>query len=239
MSRNKSKYHFLQSLFFIMVLLTAAYVLARSSVFEVSQIKVAGNDTLSSDRIIAASGINPGENIFKLDLKASSLKLKSNPFIKKAELTRKLPDTVEIQLEERRPRAVLPFEGGFVQVDEEGVCLQKGSLGTSSLPVITGVKFMTPAPGGQIQSEALQKALTVVKELPGGLIPMLSEIHVQGDQIIVYTLEGIQCRLGTASDAQQKGEVLMKVLNELKEKGKKIQYIDLSYTGSPVVKYQE
>ena len=236
---KRPKYHLFQSIFFILLLVTAAYVLARSSVFEVRQIKVVGNYTLTSENITAASGINPGENIFKLDLKASAQRLQIIPLIKKAELTRKLPAAVEIQIEERRPRAILPFDGGFIQVDEEGVCLQKGNLGQSPLPVITGVNFTVPAPGGQIKSQALDKALTVAKGLPGGLLPMLSEIHVEGDLIIIYTLDGIQCRLGTASDAQQKGEVLMKVLTELKEKGKKIQYIDLSYTGSPVVKYGE
>ena len=239
MAKRPSRYGFLQSIFFIIVFLTAAYVLARSSVFEVREIRVAGNNSLPREKIISVSGINPGENIFKLDLKSSAEKIKSIPFIKSVEMSRKLPSAVEIRVEERKPLALLPVEGGFIQVDEEGVYLQKGDIAASQLPVVTGVSFSLPAPGGQIKSESLGAVLEVVRGIPPGLLPMLSEVNMEGGQAVAYTMDGIQCRLGTASGLQQKGEVFMKVLNELKVKGKRIEYIDLSYTGSPVVKYVE
>lgn len=239
MTKRPSKYNLLQSIFFILVFLTAAYILARSSFFEVREIRVQGNNSLTGETIISVSGINPGENIFKLDLKASSEKLKVIPVIKSVDMSRKLPSTVEIRVEERKPRALLPVQGGFIQVDDDGVYLQKGDIASNQLPVVTGVSFSVPAPGGQIKSEVLNTALGVVKEIPPGLLPQLSEINVEGSQVVAYTLDGIQCRLGIASDMKQKGEVFMKVLNELKVKGKRIEYIDLSYTGSPVVKYVE
>ncbi|MFZ5634278.1 MAG: cell division protein FtsQ/DivIB [Bacillota bacterium] len=222
-----------------MVFLTAAYILARSPVFEVREIRVAGNSSLTREKIISVSGINPGENIFKLDLKASAEKIRVIPAIKSVDLSRDLPSAVEIRVQERKPCALLPVDSGFIQVDDEGVYLQKGDVAANQFPVVTGVKFTAPAPGEQIKSEALSKALTVIKELPPGLLPQLSEVNVDGDQAVAYTLDGIQCRLGAVTDLQQKGEVFMKVLNELKVKGKRIEYIDLSYTGSPVVKYVE
>lgn len=239
MANKASGYNLWQSAFFLIVFLTAAYILARSSVFEVREIRVVGNSSLSREKIISASGINPGENIFKLDLKASAERLKGIPLIKSVEISRRLPSAVEITVEERRARALLPVEGGFIQVDSDGVCLQKGDIASSQLPVVTGVKFVVPAPGGQVKSEALGRALTVVMGFPAGLLPMLSEVNVDGDHLIAYTLDGIQCRLGAATDVQQKGEVLIKVLDELKVKGRRIEYIDLSHTGSPVVKYVE
>lgn len=239
MAKKPSGYNLLQSVFFIVVFLTAAYVLARSSFFEVREIRVVGNSALDREKLVSVSGINPGQNIFKIDLKASASRLKEIPLVKSVVLSRKLPSAVEIRVEERKPRAILPVEGGFIQVDDEGVCLQKGDIGSSQLPVVTGENFSAPAPGGRIKSEALDTALAVVRDLPAGLLPMLSEVNVDGDQVFFYTLDGVQCRLGTASDVPQKGEVLVKVLGELREKGKRIRYIDLSFTGSPVVKYQE
>ncbi|MCL6479360.1 MAG: FtsQ-type POTRA domain-containing protein [Peptococcaceae bacterium] len=239
MAKKISRYNLIQSIFFVIVFLTAAYVLARSSVFEVREIRVTGNNSLAGEKIVAVSGISPGENIFKLDLKASAEKIRVMPFIKSVELSRDLPSAVEIRVQERKPCALLPVDSGFIQVDDEGVYLQKGDIAVNQFPVVTGVKCTAPAPGEQVKSEALDKALMVIKELPPGLLPQLSEVNVDGDQAVAYTLDGIQCRLGTVADLQQKGEVFMKVLNELKIKGKKIEYIDLSYTGSPVVKYVE
>ncbi len=239
LARKRSGYNLVQSIFFVLVFLTAAYVLARSSVFEVREVRVLGNSSLTREKIVSVAGINPGENIFKLDLKSSAERLKAIPLVKSVDMARKLPSAVEIRVEERKPRALLPVAGGFIQVDDEGVCLQKGDIAADQLPVVTGAKFSPPAPGSRVESEALMNALAVVRGLPGGLLPMLSEVNVEGDQVVAYTLDGIQCRLGTAVDVQKKGEVLAKVLSELKVKGRRIEYIDLSYTASPVVKYVE
>lgn len=239
MAKRFVGFNLIQSIFFVLVFLTAAYILARSSLFEVREIRVTGNSSLAREQIVAVSGINPGQNIFKLDLKESMEKLRVIPLIKNVSMSRDLPAAVEIRVEERKPCALLPVESGFIQVDREGVCLQRGDIAANQFPVITGVNFSQPAPGQQIESESLDKALTVIKELPPALLPQLSEININGEQAVVYTLDGIQCHLGTVKDLKRKGDVFINVLNELKTKGKKIEYIDLSYTGSPVVKYVE
>lgn len=236
-SKRSSGYNYIQSVFFLLLFLTAAYVLARSSVFEVREIRVLGNTTLSRENIISVAGINPGENIFRLDLKAAAEKLKVVSVIKTSELNRRLPSAVEIKVVERVACALVPVETGFIQIDDEGVYIQKGDVGISQLPVVTGLKFDLPLPGGKIMSEKLDVALEVVRGVPPGLLVRLSEIFIEGDQAVVYTLDGIQCRFGAPVDLRQKGEVFLKILEGLKTKGKKIEYIDLSHAASPVVKY--
>jgi cell division protein FtsQ len=213
--------------------------LARSSVFEVREIRVDGNVLLDRDQVVAISGLNPGENIFRINLQSATEKLQAIPMIKNAHLSRGLPSTVQIKVEERRAAALLPVEGGFIQIDDEGVYIQKGDIGQDQLPVCTGIQFAAPTPGAQIKSDQLNFALAVVKGVPARLLPQLSEINIEGDQAVIYTLDGIRCRLGTAQDLGQKGEFLLTVLEGLKEKGKKIEYVDLTYAGSPAVKYTE
>jgi len=237
--RRPSRHSLLQRIFFLMIFLTTAYVLARSSVFEVREIIVTGNTSLSRENIVLAAGINPGENIFKLDLKSAAEKIKVISMIKSVDMSRHLPRTVEIIVEERKPVALLPVDSGFIQVDDEGFYIQKGNVGLNGLPVITGLEFEAPSPGGQVKSEKLGTALEVVRGFPGELLQLLSEVYTDRDQAVVYTLDGVQCRLGAQTDLKQKGEVLVKILGSLKTKDKRIEYIDLSFTGSPVVKYIE
>ncbi|MHB8157661.1 MAG: cell division protein FtsQ/DivIB [Desulfocucumaceae bacterium] len=237
--KRTSRYGFLQSIFFVMLFLTAAYVLARSSVFEVREIRVNGNVSLSRDNIVSSSGLNPGENIFKLDLKTAAGKIKIIPLVKSVEMSRRLPSAVEINVEERKPVALVPVEAGFIQVDDQGVYIQKGDIGVNQLPIVTGLKFSPPSPGGKVEAEKIDAALAVVKDFPPELTLLLSEINIEGDLAVVYTLDGIQCRLGVPLEIKQKGEVLINVLSGLREKKKKIEYIDLTYPGSPVVKYTE
>ncbi|MFZ5647227.1 MAG: cell division protein FtsQ/DivIB [Bacillota bacterium] len=236
---KKSSYNFFQSVFFLLVFLTAAYVLTRSSIFEVREIRVIGNTSLSRENIISVAGINPGENIFRIDLKAAAEKLKVVSLIKTVEMSRRLPSAVEIKVAERAACALLPVDTGFIQVDDEGVYIQKGDVGINQLPVVTGIVFDLPQPGEQIKSEKLDLAIGVIRGVSPELPPRLSEIYIEGDQAVVYTLDGIQCRLGASADLKQKGEVLAKILEGLKTKGKRIEYIDLSHAASPVVKYIE
>ncbi|HBV98999.1 MAG: hypothetical protein JL50_18870 [Peptococcaceae bacterium BICA1-7] len=238
-AKKASRHSFLNSIFFITLFLAAAYILARSSLFEVREIKVTGNAALDRDQIVSISGLSPGENIFRINLQSASEKLRAIPMVKNVDMTRRLPSTVQIKVEERKPVALMPVEAGFIQIDGEGVYIKKGDIGQDQLPVITGVEFPGPVPGGKIVSEKLDLALAVVKGLPAQLLPQLSEINAEGDQAVIYTLDGTRCRLGVSEDLGQKGEVLLKVLDGLKEKGKKIEYIDLTYAGSPVVKYTE
>lgn len=238
--KKSSKKNLLQSIFFVFIFLMAAYVMTRSSLFEVKEIRVSGNNLLNTETIISVSGLNLGVNIFKLDLKAATENLKIISLVKNVAMSRRLPSVVEITVEERKPSALLSVDsGGFVQVDDGGFYLQKGDIGKDQLPVLTGFTVDLPAPGEPLKSEALITGLTVINGLPPELVLQLSEVNINVDRIGVYTLDGIRCHLGSTVDLEQKGRVLINVLDDLKLKGKRIEYIDLSHAGSPVVKYSK
>lgn len=228
-----------ESIFFILLILLGAYVLLGSSLFDIRRVSVEGNHTLAASEIITASGITVGANIFKVDLKQAAEKLKALPMIRDAQLVRRLPDQVLIRVAERRPAALVPWGDGFVQVDADGVCLQNGKP-TGSLPVITGMSVRVPPPGQRVQGRGLDTALKVIGQLPAALVGQLSEVHLDSAGLVVlYTTDGVQCRLGTPDDIADKGAVLQQVLGDVRNQGRRIQYIDLSYVGMPVVKYAD
>jgi cell division septal protein FtsQ len=79
------------------------------------------------------------DNIFKLDLKKINAKSLDLPGVKNCETKRILPDTVQINLIERVPRAKISRHNAYL-VDEDGIILMKKYCMTSaqSLPLITG-----------------------------------------------------------------------------------------------------
>jgi len=236
---RKKKWNIFESIFFILLILVTGFVLLRSPFFEVRRVLVRGNQFLAEDKIKAVAGIGTGVNIFKLDLAVAAENLKMIPMVKEAQVTRVLPSTVLITIRERRPLGLLTTEEGFIEVDEEGVCLQKAGAGTPGLPVITGVTSNVVNPGEVVKAERLEDVLRVLGGLPGETIVKLSEVHVDQDkQIKIYTMEGIQCRFGTATEIQEKGAVLAQVLQEIYKQGAKVKYIDLSCPEVPVVKYK-
>ncbi|SFG28780.1 cell division protein FtsQ [Desulfotomaculum arcticum] len=238
-TNSKKRYIFWQSFFFIFIVLLAAYVLLQSPIFTISNIYVLGNNSLSAGDVIKVSGIVTGMNIFKADLNAAAGKIMAIPMVKDAQTIRKFPHTVVIEISERSPVALVLLEGRFVEVDAEGVYLRQGKAGTTGLPVITGGKLQVSGPGKPVQGTEFEKALKVVGQLPVELRQNLSEVNVGGDErVTLYTIEGTECKLGFAEDAGKKGNYILQVLQELKEQGKKIEYVDFSIANSPVVKYR-
>ena len=137
---------------------------------------------------------------------------------------------------ERKPWAFAAREG-FIKVDEEAIYLQEAKAVPRTARV-DGIEYELPNPG-HVQSERLRDALEVITGLPASVVASLSEVHTGEDgQIILYTLEGIQCRLGLAMEIPEKGAILEQLLQQLSKQKDKINYIDLSCAGQPVVLYK-
>ncbi|MDD4237400.1 MAG: FtsQ-type POTRA domain-containing protein [Desulfotomaculaceae bacterium] len=236
--RRQRSWNIFESVFFIFLVLITGFILMRSPFFEVRSILVQGNQLLDQGKIKYVSDIAPGANIFKVDLAAAATRLKLIPMVKDVQVTRSLPSTVVIGVTERKPVGLLPTGEGFIEVDGEGVYLQKANAGAPGLPVVTGINLNLPSPGEVVKDVRLGDALTVISNLSSETVADLSEVHVDNDgQIRLYTIEGIQCRFGLAEDIQKKGDIFSQLLKELSAQKDKIYYIDLSCADNPVVFY--
>lgn len=222
-----------EKIFFALILLLAAFVFLGSPLFEIREIVVIGNQQLPASKIIELSGITPGTNIFKQNLKKAQSQICTLPLVKEAVLVRDFPSRIVIKVQERQPLALLPTPNGFMQVDREGVCLKESGV-SGRFPVITGITVPSLAPGQVVQDEKLRAALQVIDKFPETLLKELSEVHINGQgQLLLYTLEGVECRLGNLSNFEQKITLLQQILAQVH--GRQVAYIDLS--GVPVIKY--
>ena len=129
--QRRRKYNLWESIFFVLLVIFTGYVLLQSSIFEVKEIVVKGNQSLSPGKVIAVSGIHTGANIFKIDLEEAGKKLDLLPVLREVQLSRVMPGTVLIEVDEREPVALVPTSSGFVEVDEEVVHLRPGRVGRS------------------------------------------------------------------------------------------------------------
>jgi cell division protein FtsQ len=237
--RRQKKWNVIESFIFVILVLVTGFILLSSPVFEVRKVLVRGNHFLSEEKILSMADIGLGVNIFKLKMADVTSNLKQVPMIREAQVTRSLPSSVVITVVERVPLGLLPSKEGFIEVDDEGVYLAKAGAGTPGLPVITGVQVDTASPGQVLGSDKLRTALDVIKGLPAESAANLSEVHVDEDgQVKIYTNEGYQCRFGLPEEIQEKGAIFQQVLLELRKQGAKINYIDLSSAGQPVIYYK-
>ena len=197
-----------------------------SPLFNILEIKVVGNQKITSEKIINMSGIIINENAFKIDTKQAIINILQEPYIEKVEIKRVLPSTIEIQVTERQATFMLEFANGYVYINNQGYMLEI-SEEKLEIPIITG--YITPVenivPGNRLQTEDLKKMKAVLKIMETArsneIEKMITKIDISNDRNYTLILEGEgkTAYLGDASNINTRIQYLKLVLE--KEQGKR------------------
>ena len=107
--------------------------------FSVQEVTVNGADYIDPEAIRELVEVEPGVNIFTVDLAEVSKNLKQAFTAEDFTVYRRLPDTIAVRVRERRPVALLNADK-LIGVDAEGVPLPHIDAGyVETLPIITGI----------------------------------------------------------------------------------------------------
>lgn len=182
--------------------------LASSPRFAVTELSISGNQRLSHAAISRAMGLSGGENIFSLDLAMLESSLVAHPWIREAEVERRLPDRLRIELIEQKAAAVAEL-GGLYLIDEDGVPFKRAAVDRGEglgMIVITGIGREEYAASPERAHERFRDAMELVVSY--GSIPSrpeLGEIHLGARRgITLYTRErAMAIRIGTGTRAQR------------------------------------
>lgn len=206
--------------------------------FAVAVVEVEGTSRLSPAEVREAAGISPGENLFGLNSDEVVGRLMRLPSLKRVEVVRSFPNRVTLVVEERVPFA-LAHAGRLYWLDEDGVSLgPEPRAVTPRLPVVTGIRPEETRNGGEPAARARGAVSLIRSMLRTGspLIREISEIDMSGaDGPVLYTVEGVEVRLGTADWEDRLGR-LEGVLAQIRSLGEPVEYVDLRFRGQVVLK---
>lgn len=148
------------SVLLIAVILCAMY----SPLFAIKTIEVEGNDVISKNEIISLSQIRIDENTFALSKNKVRKQIKENAYVEEVNLIRKLPSTIILQIQERKPAYMLEYAGSYVYVDKQGYMLEINSE-KLELPILQGAVTQTEdlVAGNRLCKEDLVKLSTALK----------------------------------------------------------------------------
>ena len=145
--KKRKKKNYLLRLIVFLALLAGVYFLMNSSLFYVTGFEITGNSHFTDSMIADTTGLKTGKNLFfETDLRTARYNLISSPYIKSAKISRKLPGTIVIEVEEREEFAVLEWEGRNMILDEDGLVLRI-SDNAAYLPVISGLTVIKAEEG--------------------------------------------------------------------------------------------
>jgi len=119
---------------------------AISAGFAVQAVQVEGRENMKEAEIAAALGSFEDLSIFSFDTAAARESLKDNGWVREARVTRLLPSTLVVELEEREPFALWREGGKTAVIDVEGRILELASVPAfPKLSVVSGPGAAAPA----------------------------------------------------------------------------------------------
>jgi cell division protein FtsQ len=209
--------------------------------FEVSAIRIEGNRVLNPSQIRQLAGLCYQQNIFEVDTDLARDSLEAHPYVKRAWVSRKLPSTICIRVQERSRFALLNSASLYV-VDEEGVVLEElKGVSWPDLPIINGGPKQRLPVGKRCASAALEQGLQILKCLrEARLLGDISEVNVRDSYCpLFYTLrEGVEVRLGEGQ-IKQKLAYMKTVWEDLNARIKEVESLDLRYQDMVVVRFKQ
>jgi len=201
------------------------YFLIFSSVFQIKNISVLGTEKASAEeiRIIIS---NNTKNIFFTDLKKINVMiLERYPEIANVNIKRNIPDSLSVQIEERKSVAVFSKNEEYFFIDKEAIIFEKILERPSKMLIIKSEQ-------DSIGKEQLDQILKIDSILINDLKIPIQEIKIVSERKLnVETLEGWNIYFNLKKDLDWQIEELSILLKEKisLENRENLEYIDLRF----------
>src|SRR5512144_2204658 len=154
--------------------------------FVVRDIFVVGRDSTPKATWLQALAVGSAAPIIAIDLEAARTRSQALPWVRQASVRRVLPDTIVVEIVERRPLALWQHDKKFALIDEEGQAILRDDVARfSDLMVVVGEDAAPNA-------TALVRMLATEPEL---MRRVKAAVRVGGRRWNVHLEQGIDVKL--------------------------------------------
>ncbi|MUV36218.1 Cell division protein DivIB [Lentibacillus sp. JNUCC-1] len=206
------------TIFFVLI---SIVIYLQTPLSHVKTITVKGNEQLEQEAIVQLSGVTTDMNMWSIDPKDVAQSIEKNAEIKSAQVDRKLPSTVAIQVHEFNRVGYMPEQSNYVPVLESGTILKEQAITRpgGDAPLLLG--FNDP----KILLEMAQE----LKALPSNIRDLISEIHwkpTEGNttKLRLYMTDGFVVD-GTIRNFSERMQVYPSIVAQLDPDAKGIVHI--------------
>lgn len=207
--------------------------------FNIKYIDTVGNVKVTQALLTEKSGVNYGDNIFKVNIKKAKKQIQNIPYVETVKVKRKLPDIIIIEVEERKPLAAISAGEGFALID--GECRILEMVNETNVPVVTGIDVKIQD-GKFIGDEKPQFAVNFKKIInlleENSIKNRITHYVVDEDEKISFVIDSTKTIiLGEETNIEYKLLLLESAINELPPTQKGV--IDLSNEGQALYSPEE
>lgn len=214
-----------------------------SSFCNIGNVIIKGNDYLSEDRIFYKSGIQLGENIFRLDPIKSKDSLMQEPWIKEVEVKRVIPNKIIISIKERKPAAIVYTREEYFSSTKEGIILTKIDRQEEKfdLPLILGLELGEIKIGKSIDKPEFRTALDSINSAEVILPKKFCRVEILSpdDFMICNKDDTLKVRVNGPEGVINKENLLREALEKIEREKLLVEYIDIRFKDSLVIKLKK
>jgi len=248
----RNRFFWLGILIFV-VIVGIFYLICFSSFFQIKEIKISGNQKVSIENLenLVREKIGqkilffPSESIFLANLKEiNEAILEKFPQLAKVNLKRSFPDTMLIEIEERKPVAIFLQNENIFFIDREGIIFEQVVDVKPQQIIIRNLDATKELKLGEkvIEKELLSKILEIEFKLKTDLKIESPEILVVSEERLnAKTSEGWEIYFNLEGDINWQltklGAVLEKEIPL--ERREDLEYIDLRFGNLAPFKYRD
>lgn len=210
------------------------------TLFSLERIEISRMKRITRNEIIALAGVKLGDPLLSMDLQHMAEQLEKNPWIETLKVRRRFPGTLNIEITEREPVAIVNM-GYLYYLDAKGDIFKPLTEGDRlDFPILTGITEEDLGKDPVGTKTMLRTALGIMGLLGKGTtfrLADVSEIHLdKGYGYTLFTAQGgIPVKLGNG-DFPAKLARFSRIYGDLAAQTAALEYIDLNYPDKIVVK---
>ncbi len=200
-------------------------------------LKVTGSNKVTVEDVEVAGNISQPINVLKISTEKFKSRLANDLRVEEATVSYEFPLTMVVNIKERKAIAVIPAQFGYLTLDKKGqVIASEPAISNTSVPIISGVKPGNILLGDTVKDPAILGALTYLNALSADGFKGIAEVNVgDASDILAYTINGLQVKLGNTADLAKKAELSETMIQDVETRKVNAQYLDVNLT-SPYIK---
>ncbi|MCL5887291.1 MAG: FtsQ-type POTRA domain-containing protein [Actinobacteria bacterium] len=200
--------------------------IVRSDIFKIQSVDVVGNNRLTDQEVIDLAKLPENETLLRVAVTDIERRVERDPWVASADVSRRIPTTLRINITERVPAAILDVGQELYAIDRLGNVLeQQLTTAAPAALVIRDIQDIEPVVGGRPDSDALENALRVYGALNQEMLAITRAISAPTvEETAIITEDGVEIFVGAAENMLEKQQIAFAILQE---RAGKVVYINV------------
>lgn len=203
--------------------------------FALREVRVTGQVEATDVELARLGAVQLGQNLVAMDVRSMERSIATHPWVKSVKVTRRLPSSLSIEIEEHRAIAMLSL-GELYLVNEAAEPFKRIKPGdTVDLPLVTGLDRDAFAARRDEALTSLRDVLVLIEAysgLSGAAAQPLSEVRLHPEGVSVVTTDGQEIEFGEGDVLAKLGR-LAQVRKELRTRSMVAEVIRLDNRSRP------